>query len=62
VLVGELFNALQLNFIQPLAGLPPLEYSTEAHTAALLFNAHTQAAAEAIDAPILDLAAIFNPG
>jgi lysophospholipase L1-like esterase len=60
-IISEIFNALRLNFIQPLAGLPPLEYSTEAHAASSLFNARTQAAAEAIDAPILNLATPFNP-
>jgi lysophospholipase L1-like esterase len=46
---------LQLAHIQPLIGLPPLEYSPAVTAASNLFNAQAVEAASAYNVPVLDL-------
>lgn len=57
----DLFNQLALNQIHALVGLPPMEYSPEAVAASALFNRHTREVAEALNVPVLDIAAALNP-
>ncbi|MEM9952669.1 MAG: GDSL-type esterase/lipase family protein [Chloroflexota bacterium] len=57
----ELLSQLQLNFVQPLIGLPPSEYSREAIDAKHGYNLRARKVAESLNIPILDLDAIYTP-
>ncbi len=57
----DLITRLQLTFVQPLVGLPPLEYNREVAQAAQRFNAAARGVAEDYKIPVLDLASHFIP-
>ncbi|MGJ3239739.1 MAG: SGNH/GDSL hydrolase family protein [Anaerolineae bacterium] len=57
----ELLQQLQLNFIQPLVGLAPTEYSREIVEAKREYNQRARSVADSLNIPILDLDAIYTP-
>lgn len=57
----DMITRLQLEFIQPLVGLAPLEYNPELVAAAKLFNDATREIAHQFNLPVLDLSARFTP-
>jgi lysophospholipase L1-like esterase len=62
---GQLYRdflvELQLAHIQPLIGLPPLEYNPAVTDASNLFNAQAVEAASAYNVPVLDLNPLLMP-
>lgn len=57
----DLLTQLQIAHVQPLAGLPPLEYNPTVAAAAAEFNAATREVARAFNVPMCDLAAAMTP-
>lgn len=57
----DLLVHLQLNFVQPFVGLPPTEYSRELVAAQRDYNCRARRVAEALNIPVLDLAARYMP-
>jgi lysophospholipase L1-like esterase len=57
----ELLYQLQVNYILPLVGLSPTEYSRDVVEAQHDYHQHTRQVAESLNVPILDLDAIFTP-
>lgn len=57
----EVLHQLQLNFVQPLVGLAPTEYSREVIEAKHEYNVIARDVAESLNIPVLDLDAIFTP-
>jgi lysophospholipase L1-like esterase len=57
----ELITQLQLEFIQPLVVLAPLEYNPDVVAAAELFNSIMAEVAQDFNLPVLDLATPFIP-
>lgn len=57
----ELLHQLQLNYVHPLVGLAPTEYSREVIEAKHDYNVRARRVAENLNIPILDLDAIFTP-
>jgi len=57
----ELLHYLQLNYVHPLVGLAPTEYSREVVKAKQVYNEKARSVAESLNIPILDLDAIFTP-
>lgn len=60
-LYRDLLVELQLAHIQPLIGLPPLEYNPEVAAASDLFNQQAVEAASAYNVPVLDLNPLLMP-
>jgi lysophospholipase L1-like esterase len=60
-LYRDLLVELQLAHIQPLIGLPPLEYNPAVVAASNLFNAQAVEAASAYNVPVLDLNPLLLP-
>lgn len=60
-LFRDLLTRLQLAHVQPLVGLPPMEYNPDLIAASDLFNARSRAVAQAFSVPVCDLAAVMNP-
>lgn len=56
-----LLQQIQLEFIQPLVGLAPTEYSRELASARSVYNQRARTVAESLNIPVLDLDAIFTP-
>jgi lysophospholipase L1-like esterase len=57
----ELLLQIQLQFIQPLVGLAPTEYSRELAEVKRLYNERAQAVANSLNIPVLDLDSAFTP-
>ena len=57
----ELLHQLQLNYVQPLVGLAPTEYSREVVEAKHEYNIRAKRVARSLNIPVLDLDAIFTP-
>jgi lysophospholipase L1-like esterase len=57
----ELLYQLQMNYILPLVGLAPTEYSKEVVEAQREYNARARHVAENLNIPVLDLDSIFTP-
>ena len=57
----ELLQLLQLHHIQPMIGLPPIEYNPAVVKALQDFNAQAADVARAHNVPVLDLMAHFTP-
>lgn len=57
----ELLQTLQLDFVQPLVGLAPSEYSREQVVAKQQYNAIAKSVAESMNIPVLDLDTPFTP-
>ena len=57
----ELLQRLQLHYIQPMIGLPPIEYNPAVVQAMRDFNAQAAEVARAHNVPVLDLLAHFAP-
>lgn len=57
----ELLQQIQLQFVQPLVGLAPTEYNRDLVQLRELYHTRTREVAEALNIPILDLAAAFTP-
>lgn len=60
-LYRSLLEQLQLHHIQPLIGLPPLEYNPEVVEASQMYNRLAQEAARAYNLPVLDLSPLLLP-
>ncbi len=57
----ELLSQIQLNFVQPLVGLAPTEYSRDVIAAKHDYNVRARKVADNLNIPILDLDAIYTP-
>lgn len=57
----DVLTRIQLAHVQPLVGLPPMEYNPTLVAASTAFNDQAQEVARAFNIPVLDLAAHFNP-
>lgn len=57
----ELLYQLQTNYVLPLIGLAPTEYSRELIKAKRTYNQRARQVAERLNTPILDLDALFTP-
>ncbi|HEX2623179.1 MAG TPA: SGNH/GDSL hydrolase family protein [Phototrophicaceae bacterium] len=57
----DLLAKLQLHYVRPLVGLPPLEHNPELAGASNLFNQQTVEAVRAYNVPILDLNPYLMP-
>lgn len=57
----DVLTRLQLAHVQPLIGLPPMEYNPTLVAASAAFNAQAEEVARAFNLPVLDLVALFNP-
>ncbi len=57
----DLLTHLQIAHVQPLVGLPPLEYNPTVVAAATEFNAAAREVARAFNIPVCDLAAAMTP-
>jgi lysophospholipase L1-like esterase len=60
-LLRDVLTELSLHHVLTLVGLPPMEYSPQAAQAMQLFNARTRAVADALNLPVFDFGAHFNP-
>jgi lysophospholipase L1-like esterase len=57
----ELLQQIQVQFVQPLVGLAPTEYSLELVQLRDIYHTRTREVAQSLNIPMLDLAAEFTP-